>query len=49
VPSLDDLNLPFLGPPTTHEGLAYAGARAATLIGPAGELIELIEEPARGA
>lgn len=48
VPSLDELDLPYIGLPTAHEGLAYAGARAATLIGPAGELIELIEEPGRG-
>lgn len=48
VPSLDDLELPFIEPPTTHEGLAYTGTRAATFIGPAGELVELIEESHRG-
>lgn len=47
VPSLDALALPWITPPQRHEGLAYAGARAATCIGPAGELIELLEEPDR--
>jgi len=47
VPSLDDLDIDFISPPRTLPGLAYAGARSATFIGPAGELTELIEESAR--
>lgn len=47
VPSLDALDLPWITPPQHHDGLAYDGARAATCIGPAGELIELLEEPGR--
>jgi hypothetical protein len=41
----------FLAPPLAGPGRAYAGARTATLRGPAGELVELIEEappPAAG-
>jgi catechol 2,3-dioxygenase-like lactoylglutathione lyase family enzyme len=44
VANLDDLKLPYIRPPTAYPGLAYNGRRAATLKGPAGELIELIEE-----
>lgn len=46
VPDLDafDASL-FLSPPARHDGLAYGDSRSATLRGPAGELIELIEEP----
>lgn len=47
VPSLDDLRLPYLRPPAAHASLAYGGARAACFIGPAGELVELVEEPDR--
>lgn len=44
VPSLDDLPLDWIEPPAIHAGLAYAGRRAATVRGPDGELIELIED-----
>lgn len=45
VNSLDELDLEWITPPARHPGLAYAGGRAATTRGPAGELIELIERP----
>lgn len=45
VNSLDELDLEWITPPARHPGLAYAGGRAATARGPAGELIELIERP----
>lgn len=45
VRSLDALALDWITPPAVHAGLAYAGGRAATAQGPAGELIELIERP----
>jgi hypothetical protein len=45
VRSLDGLKLDWITPPAVHDGLAYGGKRAATVRGPAGELIELIEEP----
>jgi len=35
----------FISPPMSMPGKAYAGNRVATIRGPAGELIELIEEP----
>lgn len=38
-----DRDLPFLSPPTRCDGPLYAGRRAATLRGPAGELLELVE------
>jgi hypothetical protein len=44
VANLDELALPYIRPPAAYPGAAYAGRRAATLKGPAGELIELIEE-----
>lgn len=44
VKNLDALNVNYLTPPAVHAGKAYAGRRAATLKGAAGELIELIEE-----
>lgn len=44
VRSFQGLALDWITPPTVHPGLAYAGKRAATVRGPAGELIELIEE-----
>ena len=44
VRSLDDLALDWLTPPAAQPGAAYGGRRAATVKGPAGELIELIEE-----
>ena len=46
VDSLDTLDLDWISPPTRYGGLAYPNeARAATVRGPAGELIELIERP----
>lgn len=44
VPSLDALPVQFIAAPAAHGGLAYGGRRAATTRGPAGELVELIEE-----
>jgi hypothetical protein len=46
VSSFDGLALDWITPPAVYSGLAYAGKRAATVRGPAGELIELIEESA---
>lgn len=42
VPDLDKLDLEFIEPPQ----VLYGNRRAATFIGPAGELTELLEEPA---
>jgi catechol 2,3-dioxygenase-like lactoylglutathione lyase family enzyme len=44
VRSLEALQLPFVSAPVTPEGPPYGGRRAATVMGPAGELIELVEE-----
>ncbi|MSO98436.1 MAG: hypothetical protein EXR11_09505 [Rhodospirillaceae bacterium] len=44
VANLDDLPLAYLNAPAVYSGAAYAGKRAATLKGAAGEMIELIEE-----
>ncbi|MFK7958605.1 MAG: hypothetical protein AB8B96_21110 [Lysobacterales bacterium] len=44
VADLDALELRFLSPPANYPGYAYAKGRAATAVGPAGELIELIED-----
>jgi hypothetical protein len=44
VASLDAIKAPFVKPPAKLPGAAYGGRRAATLIGPAGEPVELIEE-----
>jgi hypothetical protein len=44
VASLDALELPYIEPPHVEKALPYAGRRTATLRGPTGELIELIEE-----
>jgi len=44
VASLDALELPYIEPPHVEKALPYAGKRTATLKGPTGELIELIEE-----
>jgi len=41
---LGELRLPWISPPAVQPGLAYGGKRAATLRGPDGELIELVEE-----
>jgi catechol 2,3-dioxygenase-like lactoylglutathione lyase family enzyme len=43
VDSLDALNLDWITPPWLQEGALYAGRRAATTIGPAGERLELVE------
>ena len=43
VPDLDALALDYISPPAKHGGEAYGGARSATVRGPVGELIELIE------
>jgi catechol 2,3-dioxygenase-like lactoylglutathione lyase family enzyme len=40
---LDSVAAPFIEPPVVRDGPLYGGARVATLIGPAGERIELIE------
>lgn len=44
VHNLDDLQLDFIRPPAIQRGAAYAGHRSATARGPAGELVELIED-----
>jgi hypothetical protein len=44
VADLDALRLEYLQPPRPQTGLGYDGRRTATVIGPAGERIELIEE-----
>lgn len=38
-----ELDLPFIAPPAWQEGPLYAGRRSATVHGPAGELLELVE------
>jgi catechol 2,3-dioxygenase-like lactoylglutathione lyase family enzyme len=43
VDSLDAIDVPFIMPPTLQAGPLYGGRRAATAIGIAGELIELVE------
>jgi catechol 2,3-dioxygenase-like lactoylglutathione lyase family enzyme len=43
VTSLDTLDVDFLSPPARFEHAPYNGRRAATCVGKAGELIELIE------
>lgn len=43
VDSLDVLALEWIMPPTVHTGPLYAGRRASTVRGPAGELLELVE------
>lgn len=44
VKSLDAIAAPLIAPPAALGGAAYGKGRAATVVGPAGELIELIEE-----
>ncbi|MDX2142401.1 MAG: hypothetical protein SFV19_03510 [Rhodospirillaceae bacterium] len=44
VRDLDALKLQFIAPPRALGGAAYGNSRAATAIGPSGELIELIEK-----
>ncbi len=43
VDSLDRKGLDFITPPVARKGAFYAGRRAATVVGSAGELLELIE------
>lgn len=43
VQSLDGLDLEWITAPTVHNGPVYAGRRSATVHGPSGELLELIE------
>lgn len=43
VDSLDGRGLDFVTPPVARKGAFYEGRRAATVIGPAGELLELVE------
>jgi hypothetical protein len=44
VRNLDEVKVAFIKPPAMHGGLAYAGRRAATARGAAGELLEIVEE-----
>ena len=44
---LDAPSVPFITPPQPREEAPYYGARAATLIGATGELMELIETRAK--
>ena len=46
VANLEALNLEWIGAPAVRPGVFYEGRRAATVRGPDGELIELVEEPA---
>lgn len=43
VDSLDRPGLAFIAPPRIHDGPFYSGRRAGTVVGPAGELLELVE------
>jgi catechol 2,3-dioxygenase-like lactoylglutathione lyase family enzyme len=43
VTDLDDLDVAFIVPPSVRDEPIYRGCRAATVRGPAGELLELIE------
>lgn len=45
VDNLDELDVNFVSSPVRNESRAYGNNRSATLIGPAGELTELIEAP----
>jgi hypothetical protein len=44
VRRLDELQLDLIAPPQVRPGALYRGARSATARGPAGELLELVEE-----
>jgi hypothetical protein len=44
VRSIDGLELPFITPPRVLPGPLYGGRRAATARGPAGELVEIVED-----
>jgi catechol 2,3-dioxygenase-like lactoylglutathione lyase family enzyme len=41
--NLDAVRAPFIAPPRSRDGPLYGGARVATVIGPAGERVELVE------
>jgi hypothetical protein len=43
VRDLGDCKVDWIAPPAAREGPLYAGRRSATTIGPAGELLELVE------
>jgi catechol 2,3-dioxygenase-like lactoylglutathione lyase family enzyme len=43
VDSLDDLDLDFIRPPQILDGPLYSGRRGATVLGPAGEYLELVD------
>ncbi|MEN3746569.1 VOC family protein [Sphingomonas sp. HF-S3] len=43
VDTLDGLGLDFITPPRVRDDAFYEGRRAATVVGPAGELLELVE------
>lgn len=43
IDTLDRPGLDFIAPPAVRDDPFYAGRRAATVIGPAGELLELVE------
>ena len=43
VDSFDDLDVEFIAPPRLRHGDLYMGNMAATVRGPSGELVELIE------
>lgn len=43
VESLDAIDVEWIAPPARHQAAPYWGRRAATVIGPSGERIELIE------
>lgn len=43
VDSLERPGLEFIAPPAVRQGVFYAGRRSATIVGNAGELLELIE------
>jgi catechol 2,3-dioxygenase-like lactoylglutathione lyase family enzyme len=43
VERLDTLSLDWISPPAIQDGALYAGHRAATTLGPAGERLELVE------
>ena len=43
VDGLDGRGLDFIAPPVARDGPVYGGRRAATVRGPAGELLELVE------
>jgi catechol 2,3-dioxygenase-like lactoylglutathione lyase family enzyme len=43
VDSLDAVKVDYIQPPAIREGAIYAGRRSATMVGMAGELLELVE------